>query len=233
MTIIAPKAPNVPANKRLPREQAPQLVALDNVRWETYERLLRDLDGQNVRITYDRGRMVLMSPLPWHEKVKTLIGRMIELAGLELIIPISSLGSATWKRKDLARGLEADECYYVQHEHLVRRKKRIDLATDPPPDLAVEVDITHQPADRPSVYAALGVNEVWRYDGKRVEFLKLGADGIYRAIPASEAFPELTPEVINRFLGMFGTTDESSLMRAFQQFLRKSRQRKPRRGKRQ
>ena len=84
---------------------------LENVRWETYERLLRDLDGQNVRITYDRGRMVLMSPLPWHERVKRLIGRMIELTGVELNVPISSLGSTTWKRPDLARGLEADERY--------------------------------------------------------------------------------------------------------------------------
>ena len=229
MTTIAP-GPRPSARHVTAPPASPQLFTLENVRWGTYERLLHDLDGQHVRITYDRGRMVLMSPLPWHERVKRLIGRMIELACLELAIPISSLGSTTWKRKDLNRGLEADECYYVQHEHLVRRKKRIDLASDPPPDLAVEVDITHHPVHRPSVYAALGVNEVWRYGGKRVEFLKLGTDGKYSPIPASEAIPRLTPEVINRFLAMFGTTDETSLMRAFQEWLRTPHE-KPRQGR--
>ena len=173
-----------------------------------------------------------MSPLPWHEKVKKLIGRMIELASLELMIPVSSLGSTTWKRRGLKKGLEADECYYVQHEHMIRGKKRVDLDRDPPPDLAVEVDITHHPFDRPSVYAALRVNEIWRYDGKRVTFLKLSNDGSYRPIDASEAIPALTPQVIDRFLAMFESTDETSLMRAFQEWLRTPSHEKPRRKRR-
>src|ERR1041385_5789761 len=86
-----------------------EMVTLENISWETYERLLEDTQEQHFRITYDEGRMVIMSPLPRHDKVKTLVGRMIEVAAFELDIPISSFGSTTWKRKDLRKGLEADE----------------------------------------------------------------------------------------------------------------------------
>jgi hypothetical protein len=95
------------------------LIAIDDVSWELYEMLLRETEEQHIRITYDRGRMTLMSPLPIHQKTKGLAGRLVEMATFELDIPISSFGSATWKRQDLAKGLEPDECYYIQSEPLV------------------------------------------------------------------------------------------------------------------
>jgi Uma2 family endonuclease len=197
-------------------------VVLDDVTWERYEQLRDETDaaGSHVRITYDQGRMALMSPLPIHEKVKNMAGRLIELTAVELDIPCACLGSTTWKRRDLRKGLEADECYYVQHEAQVRDKTRFDLTRDPPPDLAIEVDITHHPLDRPSIYGALGVNELWRYDGRVMHFLKLGEDRRYHPIETSEAFPVLTPEVINRFIGMIGTVGDTQLMREFRDWLR-------------
>jgi Uma2 family endonuclease len=199
-----------------------ECVVLDGVTWERYEQLRDETDaaGSHVRITYDQGRMVLMSPLPIHEKVKKIAGRLIELTAVELDIPCACLGSTTWKRRDLRKGLEADECYYVQHEAQVRDKTKFDLTRDPPPDLAIEVDITHHPLDRPSIYGALGVNELWRYDGRQMHFLKLGDDGRYHPIEASEAFPLLTPVVINRFIGMIGTVGDTQLMREFREWLR-------------
>jgi Uma2 family endonuclease len=195
------------------------MITLENVSWELYELLLRETEEQHLRITYDQGRMVIMSPLPRHDKVKTLIGRMIEMAALELDVPISSFGSTTWKRKDLAKGLEADECYYVRNEPVVRGRVDIDLKRDPAPDLAVEVDITHQPVDRPSIYAALGVAEIWRYDGMRVEFLLRGERG-YTTAPRSLAFPQLLPEDVTRFLAMFAGAGENDVMRQFRDWLR-------------
>jgi Uma2 family endonuclease len=203
-------------------------VVLNDVTWERYEQLRDETDaaGSHVRITYDQGRMALMSPLPSHEKVKTMTGGFIELAAVELDIPCARLGSTTWKRRDLRKGLEADECYYVQHEAQVRNKTKFDLTRDPPPDLAIEVDITHHPLDRPSIYGALGVNELWRYDGRQMHFLKLGEDGRYHPIEASEAFPVLTPAVINRFIAMIGTVGDTQLMREFRDWLRSLPQRK-------
>jgi Uma2 family endonuclease len=199
--------------------QHPEMITLEDVSWELYERLLDETQEQHLRITYDSGRMVIMSPLPRHDKVKKLVGRMIEMASFELDIPISSFGSTTWKRKDIAKGLEADECYFVKNEPLVRGRTDIDLKNDPPPDLAVEVDITHHPIRRSSVYAALGVSEIWRYDGHRIEFLRRTGKE-YAQIPQSDAFPKIRPDDITRFLAMFVGSEENAVMRHFRDWIR-------------
>ena len=196
-----------------------QMFAIDNASWELYELLLRDTDGQNLRITYDQGRMALLKPLLMQEKIKTLAGRLIEMACFDLDIPLSSFGSTTWKRQDLGEGLEADECYYIQNEPAVHGRTDIDLERDPPPDLAVEIDITHVPLDRPSVYAALGVGELWRYDGERFGFVRRTAAGAYQAIPASHALPFMTPPIVDRFVGLM-IADENAGLREFRQWLR-------------
>jgi Uma2 family endonuclease len=125
-------------------------LVLEGVSWETYEALRSDLDdaGQHVRVTYDEGRMCLVSPLPKHEKWKYLLGQFVEVIADERDIPISTFGSTTWKRRDRRKGLEPDECFYVQREREVRGKLDFDLRHDPPPDLAIEVDIRRHPVDR-------------------------------------------------------------------------------------
>jgi Uma2 family endonuclease len=194
---------------------APQWFALENISWGTYELLARDLAGQHVRITYDDGRVVLMSPSPIHELIKGLIGRLIETAAFTRNLAVQPLGSTTWKRKDLSKALEADECYYVQNEARVRELTEFDLSRDPPPDLAIEIEATHHPLDRTSIYAKLGVNEVLRHDGERVEFLKLGPDGRYAPIGHSEAFPFLTPAIIDEHVAMLGEVGHTGIAQRF------------------
>ena len=201
------------------RAQEPPLFTVDNASWELYELLLRDVEGQNVRITYDNGRMVLMSPLPIHEKLKKLMAMLIESTAITLRIPVATLGSTTWKRQDIGKGLEADECYYVQNEAKVRSLREFDLTRDPAPDLAIEVDISYSPLDRPSIYAKLGVNEIWRHDGERVRFLALGADRTYTTIEVSQAFPMLTPDVIDRHLALLGTVSDTEIAGQFREWL--------------
>lgn len=195
------------------------LFDVDGVSWESYESLRRDWDHTNIRLTYDRGRLVAVSPLPRHDKIKKLMGRLAETAGLEKDVPVSSFGSTTWKRQELARGLEADECYYVRRESLVRGRHDIDLSSDPTPDLAIEVDITHHPADRLAIYAALDVTELWINDGKSTAFLELDAQRQYCPVARSGAFPFLAPGDIDRFLAMFVGSDENSVVRAFRDWL--------------
>ena len=197
----------------------PDMVTLENVSWRTYERLLEETQEQHFRITYDQGRMVIMSSLPKHDKIKKLVGRMIETASLELDIPISSFGSTTWKSKDLRKGLEADECYYIKNEPLVRGRVNISLKRDPAPDLAVEVDITHNPLNRSSIYAALRVAEVWRYNGDGIEFLRRRGSK-YIAIEHSDAFPMIRAADINRFLMMFTGKEENTVIRAFRDWVK-------------
>src|SRR5215216_7161905 len=161
-------APDIPS-----LDDLPQHVLLQGISWEVYEALLRELGDQNLRLTYDSGELEIMSPIPEHESWKKLFARMIEIISLEMNIPMWPLGSTTFKQKNLKKGLEPDEGYYVANEAAVRWKKRLDLRRDPPPDLVVEIDITHRAVDREIIYAALGVPEIWRFDGRRLTCLHL------------------------------------------------------------
>ena len=194
-------------------------VVLHGVSWATYDRLVRELAEQHVFLTYDRGSLEIMSPTPYHERYKKLLARFIETLTLELNIPIVSGGSTTFRREDLERGLEPDECYYVQNESAVRETREVDLQRDPPPDLAIEMDYSQHKLDRPSIYAALGVPEVWRYDLRRLEVLLLQSDGTYRPSSQSAAFPFLSMTEVERFLHKRTTTDETSLVRQFRDWV--------------
>ena len=195
-------------------------LLLDDVSWELYERLLDETQHQNIRMTYDEGRLFLMSPLPRHERVKGLTGRLIELATLERGIPIAGFGSTTWRRRELRKGLEADECYYIQHALEIGGRSDIDLKRDPPPDLAVEVYISYNPLNRPSVYSKIGVPEIWRFAGDRFEFLVRSPGGDYERTERSVALPFFTPEEVTRFVRMLDTMDEHRLMLAFRDWIR-------------
>lgn len=196
-------------------------IWLDGISWETYETLVRESaqGGSHVRITYDQGRMAMMSPLPIHEKWKQLIGRLIEVLAEERAVPLSAYGSTTWKREDLQRGLEPDQCYYVQHAPAMLGKVEIDLRRDPPPDLAVEIEHTYPVLNRLHVYASLGIPEVWRYEGKTVAVLGL-VEGDYEARQTSIAFPDFRPDELHRFLAMHPGQFDGEIAAAFRAWLR-------------
>jgi Uma2 family endonuclease len=195
-------------------------VVLYDVDWDLYERLLAVVGNRPVRLTYDSGRLEIMSPLPDHERWKKRIGRLVEALSEELGMEIVSLGSTTFRDRKLNAGLEPDECYYIQNEAAVRNIGRIDLQRDPAPDLVVEVDLTHRAADRSRIYAAMGVPEMWRYHRDELEALGLGHDGQYHRIEQSLAFPSLKVEDLQRFVTMSADRGETSALRAFREWVR-------------
>ena len=185
-------------------------ILLQGIAWETYQALVRDLDSQpGKRLTYDNGLLEIFMPLPPHEKNKKYLARFVELVTEEWEIEICSLGSCTWSRKDLAKGVEADECYYIQNEAVVRGKMDIDLTVEPPPDLAIEIDITSLSLPRLPIYLALGIPEVWRFDGARVMLLSL-VKGEYVEIPHSLALPIVTATVLQDWVAQAQTMGETS-----------------------
>lgn len=197
-----------------------QCMVLRGVSWATYQALIRDLESEpGKRLTYDQGTLEIMVPLPPHEAYKSLMGRLVEVTTEETNVEIRSLGSTTWSREDLLKGLEPDECFYIQNELAVRGKEQIDLIIDPPPDLAIEVDNTHSSLNRLTIYAALGIPEVWRFDGETLTLYRL-VDGDYRAQAASIALPLLHRDDILRFLQMSQTMGETSWVKALRQWLR-------------
>ena len=200
--------------------QAANRFLLKNISWQTYEALLKDLESQRgIRLTYDRGLLEIMTPLAPHERNSRLIGRLVEALTEELNIEICSLGSLTCKREDLARGLEPDECYYIQNEPVIRSLEQIDLNQDPPPDLAIEIDITSSSINRLALYASLGVPEVWRYDGSRLIIYQLEG-GEYKVCDRSSTFPLITSSEIIRFLELRKSNGETTLIRLFREWVR-------------
>lgn len=155
-----------------------------------------------------------------HEFIKKTLGRLVETLSLERGIPATGLGSLTCRREDLDRGLEPDECYYVATPPPPAEAQPIDLTVHPPPDLAIEVDITVSSVPRQPIYAALGVPEVWRFDGQTVSFLHRQLDGRYARAEESLAFPGLTAEQLNRFLVMALPNRQFEAVIAFRDWLR-------------
>lgn len=170
-----------------------QRMVLYQVSWDTYEHLLKNYENSSApRFTYDRGTLEIMSPLPKHERLAWAAERLIEAVLALLGLEYDNLRTTTFKRQDLETGFEPDACFYTQHEAEIRGKERIDLHVDPPPDLVVEIDITHPSIDKMPIYARLGVPEVWRHDGEKLQILLLqGSEyveaGASRALPVVRA----------------------------------------------
>jgi Uma2 family endonuclease len=177
-----------------------QRVLLYNVSWDTYERLLMDLnDSAAPRLTYDRGTLEIMSPSSEHERYNRTIALIVEELAVEMNLDFDSLGSTTFRREDLDRGFEPDSCFYIQNVTGIRTKKRIDLAVDPPPDLIIEIDITSTSLDRFSIFAEVGVVEVWRFDGNRLTIHELKS-GSYEERDTSVAFVGIPAAEIAAFI---------------------------------
>ena len=166
-------------------------------------------------MTYDEGRLELMSPLRQHENIGRLIGRIVETYTEVKNIEIHTVGSTTFLHKPLQRGFEADESYYIEHAELIRKKKRkLDLAIDPPPDLVIEVEITTSAIYKLPIFRAMGVPEVWRHDGERLRMFEL-TDGEYREMPCSQQVPGLSIAMIEETLHQRFDAGETALIRQF------------------
>jgi Uma2 family endonuclease len=195
-------------------------VYLTGVSYPTYEALVREVgDRRNLRFTYYHGQLEIMSPLQRHERAKTLLGRMIEALTEELGVPIMSCGSTTFKDELRECGLEPDECYYLQHEQDVRGRT-IKLGEDPPPDLALEIDVTTNVIERLPIYAALGFPEIWQFVGGVIVIHSLQHNGEYGVADQSQALPMVTVQKLVEHLGRCDKTDETTWIRAFRQWVR-------------
>jgi Uma2 family endonuclease len=197
-----------------------QRVLLHNVSWQTYEALLGEVNSRGVRLTYDDGSLEIMTVSHGHESYARLIGRFIESLTEELNIPVHSGGSTTFKREAKKRGLEPDECYWIENELPMRGKKEFDIDSDPPPDLAIEVELSRSALNRMAIYATLGVQEVWRFDTEELTVWHLRGDGRYLQADRSRTFPLLPLAEVVRFVRASDAQDETTLVRSFRQWVR-------------
>lgn len=177
-----------------------QRVVLNHVQWETYERILEDhLDCSVPRFTYDQGVLEIMSPSAEHEWYNQLVSDLVKLLARELRIDILSLGSTTFKRESAKQGFEPDSCFYVTRIREVRGKARVDMAADPPPDMVVEVVVTHPSVSKFPICAAFGIPEIWTYDGDRLSMYQLRGTE-YAEAPFSRVLGNLNAKQLGEFL---------------------------------
>jgi Uma2 family endonuclease len=193
----------------LQRIQVPpgQSVLLHEVSWDEFEEILVEMgDRRSTRVAYCDGLLEIMTPLPEHEYFKETIGDAIKDMAEILEVDYESYGSTTWRQRARQAGLEADNCFYFENEARVRGRLDLKLPQDPPPDLALEIDLTSKSLERFPIYARLGVPEIWCYEAGVLTIHRL-QNTRYVEVTQSGIFPMLNiqalPQVIeqNRLMG--------------------------------
>jgi Uma2 family endonuclease len=176
-----------------------QRVVIRGVSWDAYLQILNALPQSRAsRLTYDDGVLEITMPLEDHEFAGRLIERfiltLVECLGMRL----KTMGSTTMTYPDLRKSAEPDNAYYIQNQPLVKGRN-IDFAQDPPPDLVVEVDITHTDIQKNQFYSNIGVPEFWRFNGKVWRIYQLQA-GVYVEVETSPTFPQVPKAWLYEFL---------------------------------
>jgi Uma2 family endonuclease len=194
-------------------------LTIQQFSWDDYEQLLEDLrDRPHRRISYDQGRLEIMSPLPEHEEHARFLDDLVRAFAQHHGVKVQKYGAATWKSKRLNRAVEPDCCYYVANAPAVIGKRKFDLESDPPPDIVVEIDITTESLSKFPIYASLGISEIWRYDSKRMQFYEL-SNATYHEIRASRSLVGLTPAMLEAAFERNKTVGQDVALESFRQQL--------------
>ena len=200
-----------------------QRTVLNQVSWQTFINLLNDLgDNRVIRLYYDQGVLEIMTPLGEHENNNRFIDDLVRAIADELNLNLKKMGSLTLKREELLKGAEPDSCYYLENEPLVRHKQNINLESDPPPDLVLEIDITSSSLDKQTIYAAFEIPELWRYNGQKLEVFVLDkTTQSYQNSIQSLHFPWLPLEVIPQYIRQSLRDGETATLKSFRTWVRK------------
>jgi Uma2 family endonuclease len=197
-----------------------QRVLLHDVSWNEFEQILEELgDRRSTRVAYCDGMLEIMTPLPEHEYFKETIGDAIKDMAETLELDYESYGSTTWRKRAKQAGLEADNCFYFQNEAIVRGRLDINLATDPPPDLALEIDVTSKSLERFPLYVRLGIPELWCYDAGMLTIYRL-QDAQYVKAEQSTIFPKLNIQALPQLIEQNRSSGRLALRRSVREWVR-------------
>jgi Uma2 family endonuclease len=196
-------------------------AVLQNISWQTFKTMLVEMGSdRNSRLAYNNGIVEIMTPLMPHENSNRIIEVYVGVLCEELGLEIKRVGSLTLTRDDLERGSEPDSSYYIHNEFLVRDRESIDLATDPPPDLVLEVEYSRPKIDKLSLYAAIGIPEFWRFNGTVLRVYTLKGEH-YSEVQTSPTFSPVPVIEIPRFIQETKKKGEMATTRDFRMWVRK------------
>ncbi|MDJ0795774.1 MAG: Uma2 family endonuclease [Calothrix sp. MO_167.B12] len=201
------------------RIQPGQQLLLEDVSWQQFENILAELgEHRAARISYSHGFLEIMVPLPEHEKAKEIIGDMVKILLNEIGSNYDSLGSTTLKSEKMTQGVEPDACFYIQNQAAIIGKNRLDLNIDPPPDLAIEIDLTSR--TQLENYQILGVPELWKYEKQGLQ-IKVLQSGKYVDSNFSPTFPGIPIiELVNQYVHQSQIIGNSQSIQAFRNWVR-------------
>jgi hypothetical protein len=206
------------------RIEGEQRFLLHDIPWKAYVAISDALgDRPSPRVTYDRGSLEFMTPLGIHEFYKCNLSGLIQILAEEAELEIKLGGEMTFRRQDLAHGFELDNCLWIDHEAAVRGKTAYDAYNDPPPDLGIEIEITRSAIDRMGLFAAIGIAQIWRFDGDNLWVEVLQADSTYRRADRSPTFPWAPLDEIVPFIEPNPTMGYLAVIAAFRQWAREKR----------
>lgn len=193
-----------------------QQLRIHDLHWPEFEQILIELgEKRATRIAYSDKTLEIRMPLPKHERAKSLLGDIIKILLEEREIDCECFGSTTFKRQEMGYGIEPDDCFYIQNYQVMVGKYRIDLSVDPPPDLAIEIDITSK--TQMNAYISLGVPELWIYEGDKLKIYCLKS-GEYQAVTQSSIFPEFPLfDLVAEAIAQTYAIGRSRALRAFRQ----------------
>lgn len=201
-----------------PRSIGEKRVIFHNLNWQAYQQIVRAIgESRSAHFTYDRGTLEITMPLEEHEFYRELIGLFIRILVVELGLKIKTMGSTTLNREDLDRGAEPDNAYYIQNQPRVAGKT-VNLQQDPPPDLVVEVDITHTDIKKLELYASIGVPELWRFNGLVWRIYQLLGEE-YQEVEISPTFLQVPKTKLYDFLAQ-AQEDEVGAEQSLRQWIR-------------
>ena len=194
-------------------------LLLPGVSWEGYESLQEEVgESADLRIFYDEGKVEVMSILAEHEEYADLILALMRVLTRSLNLKLETRGSATLKRQMKARGAEPDGSCYIQNAERIIGKRRLDLNTDPPPDIIIEIDLTNESTGKFPIYAALSVPEIWRYDSEQAFFYRLENQS-YIESATSATFPFLSSDVLGEFLELGKREGQDAAIDSFREWV--------------
>lgn len=203
------------------RSSGEKRVIFHNLNWQAYQQVVRAIgENRSARFTYDRGTLEITMPLEEHEFYRELIGRFIYFLVAEFGLRIKTMGSTRLEREDLDRGAEPDNAYYIQNQPLVAGKT-VNLEEDPPPDLVVEIDITHTDIKKQELYASMGVPEFWRFNGRVWRIYQLEG-GEYLEVEISPTFGQVPKTKLYEFLAQ-ALEDEVAAEQSLRQWIRQQK----------
>lgn len=201
--------------------QPGQQMLLKDISWQQLDNILEELgDSRAARLSYSNGWLEIMVPLPEHEKDKEIVGDLVKILLEELEIDFEALGSTTFKNERMKQAVEPDACFYIQNQAAVIGKNRIDLTIDPPPDLAIEIDITNR--TQFDNYQIFGVPELWRYTqrGLQINLLQQGKYFESNFSPNFQDIPII--ELVNESVKQSLSVGRSQAIRAFKNWVKQN-----------